>query len=115
MRLRRAVLHEVRPYIGGHLRRAFAADVCVGHLRQAFAADVCVGHLRQAFAASVCGERYPPSLQILDVLHYLVDVIVVMGIDVVLVPSLGIVNDIFRDIIMGALVADDMIEITLLP
>ena len=102
MRLRRAVLHEVRPYIGGHLRRAFAADVCVGHLRQ-------------AFAASVCGGRYPPSLQILDVLHYLVDVIVVMGIDVVLVPSLGIVNDIFRDIIMGTLVADDMIEITLLP
>ena len=47
--------------------------------------------------ASVCGGRYPPSLQILDVLHYLVDVIVVMGIDVVLVPSLGIVNDIFRD------------------
>ena len=58
---------------------------------------------------------FPSSLQINHVLHYLVDVIVVMRIDVVLVPSLGIVNDILRYIIMGALVADDMVEITLLP
>ena len=58
---------------------------------------------------------FPSSLQINHVSHYLVDVIVVMGIDVVLVPSLGIVNDILRYVIMGALVADDMVEITLLP
>ena len=39
-RLRRAVLHEVRPYIGGRLRRVFAADIKAVDV----IAGVCGGH-----------------------------------------------------------------------